>query len=244
MKKRSTIRILSSLFFFSMILLPVKAVSPPQGVYLCSYTSDTITIDGHFGEAAWKNAPVLEFYVPPGADKTISRTEGRIIRDENYIYAGFRAFDLDIAGSYTKRDSPTYREDVLEFFILPYGKVYHNFEINALGTVYDAVQGSSVFRNGKKWDCKGLKKCVYIDGTLNNPEDRDRCWQLEIAVPLKELDLPDARLPAPGDIWFFHLARYDYSSYLPGGMELSSCAKLKKIDFHNFMDWMKIEFKE
>lgn len=44
------------------------------------------------------------------------------------------------------------------------------------------------------------------------------------------------------DRWLFHLAHYDYSIYLPEGLELSSCAPLTKIDFHHYEDWITLRF--
>ncbi|MCK4416917.1 MAG: hypothetical protein KAV99_01965 [Candidatus Latescibacteria bacterium] len=37
-----------------------------------------------------------------------------------------------------------------------------------------------------KWDCEGLKVGVHIEGTLNNPEDEDEYWQLEVAIPFAD----------------------------------------------------------
>jgi hypothetical protein len=44
------------------------------------------------------------------------------------------------------------------------------------------------------------------------------------------------------DVWTCHLARYDYSLYLPDGPELSSCAPLSELNFHLREEWIPLEF--
>jgi hypothetical protein len=77
---------------------------------------------------------------------------------------------------------------------------------------------------------------------LNDPSDVDEYWQLEVAIPFADLPTLDGRAPRAGDQWLFHLARYDYSVYLPEGVELSSCAPLRKVDFHRYEDWITLRF--
>ncbi|MDO9541905.1 MAG: carbohydrate-binding family 9-like protein [Kiritimatiellia bacterium] len=219
-------------------------------IYPCHYTDEKIKIDGHLDEKAWKKAPVLDFLIAMTDKPALSRTEGRILWDKNYLYVGFKAYDKDIWGYLTKRDSCTCHEDVLEVFIKPDLKTqdrYYNFEINALGTVYDAFNvnrhaGGEEMRRWARWNCKGLKVGVQIKGTLNNWEDEDEYWQLEVAIPFASLPTLKGKSPKPGDTWKFHLARYDYSVYLKKGVELSSCARLKHLDFHNVREWRMMRF--
>ena len=37
------------------------------------------------------------------------------------------------------------------------------------------------------WDIPGLITSVHVDGTLNDPRDKDRSWSIEIAIPWKSL---------------------------------------------------------
>ena len=34
---------------------------------------------------------------------------------------------------------------------------------------------------------EGLKSAVYINGTINNPNDIDNYWTVEMAIPLEEI---------------------------------------------------------
>lgn len=224
--------------------------NPFNQTYQCHYTDEKIRIDGHLTDKAWKKAGVLDFFVAVSNKPAVSRTEGRILWDKKYLYVGFKAYDKDIWSYFTKRDSPTYQEDVLEIFFKtdPKAEPYYNFEVNALGTVYDAFNinrhaGGGDHHRWRRWNCEGLKAGVQIKGTLNNWQDEDEYWQLEAAVPFASLPTLNGRSPQAGDIWKFHLARYDYSVYLKEGVELSSCARIRKSDFHDPDDWRLMRFE-
>lgn len=216
--------------------------SPPAS-YTCLFTSSTIMIDGRLDEPAWEMTPILSFFVPPDSHPPLSKTEGRLLWDVNYLYVGFRAWDKDIIGTFTKRDSPTWKEDVLEVFLMPdKGKgIYYNFEISPIGTIYDGRNGAGItLEKQGEWDCSGLRVKVTIHGTLNKHDDLDDLWEMEIAIPWEALEASGGKAPRAGDVWRFHLARYDYSVSLPGGKELSSCAPLRKVSFHNHDNWLRL----
>ena len=220
-----------------------------DNAYNCKFISQPMQIDGLLDEPAWAEAAILDFIVPVTHEKPISKTEGRVLWDETYLYVGFKAFDKDIFSLQTEHDSPTCHDDVLEVFFKPEPDkdLYYNFEINALGTVYDACNlkrgaGGGGNERWRIWNCKGLKKAVYIKGTINNPEDVDEYWQLEVAVPFASLPTLNGKPPVAGDEWSFHLSRYDYSIYLPQGVELTSCAPLTKPNFHCYEEWIPLKF--
>lgn len=65
----------------------------------------------------------------------------------------------------------------------------------------------------RQWDLPGLKWAVHVDGTINDPSDRDRGWTAEIAFPWQSLKhLADGRsLPArEGDIWRMDFSRFQW----------------------------------
>lgn len=225
-----------------------------EETYACAFTSAPIKVDGFLNEPAWEKAKVLNFTLPVTFREPISKTEGRILYDDKYLYVGIKAYDQDIWSYYTERDSDTCHEDVLEVFIKPDSVVhpdgpdpYYNFEINALGTVLDAFNvkrgAAGNYTRWSSWNCEGLKIAIQIKGTLNNWRDKDEYWTMEVAIPFAELPSLAGKSPRKGDAWLFHLARYDYSVYLPAGRELTSCAPLSREDFHFYEDWMKLRFE-
>ena len=65
----------------------------------------------------------------------------------------------------------------------------------------------------REWDMPGLKWAVHVDGTINDPGDRDRGWTAEIAFPWQGLKhLADGRaLPArEGDTWRMDFSRFQW----------------------------------
>ena len=217
--------------------------------YECHHVGEPLVIDGLLTEPQWQRAPVLDFFIPVDLERPLSRTEARLLWDDDYLYAGFKAYDKDIWSYFTERDSATCREDVLEVFIKPDAtkEPYYNFEINALNTVYDAFNvkrgaGGEDHHRWNRWNCEGLKSAVTIEGELNNWEVVDEYWQLEVAIPFAGLPTLKGRSPAVGDAWLFHLARYDYSIHLPGGVELSTTALLSRADFHHYEEWLPLRF--
>jgi hypothetical protein len=87
------------------------------------------------------------------------------------------------------------------------------------------------------------RSAVKIHGTLNNPNDVDEKWVLEVAIPFtafKDVTGP----PKPGDEWTFTLARYDYLTYKGKEFQLSATAKLSKPSFHSLEDYDVLHFHE
>ena len=65
----------------------------------------------------------------------------------------------------------------------------------------------------REWDMPGMKWAVHVDGTINDPTDRDRGWTAEIAFPWQSLKhLADGRsLPArEGNIWRMDFSRFQW----------------------------------
>lgn len=221
-------------------------------VYECRFTSASISVNGLIDKPAWQIAPVLEFFVPVCHATPQSISYGRMLWDETYLYVSIKAYDKDIWGYHTERDSQTCNEDVLEVFLKPDRNhtAYYNFEINPLGTVYDAFNvkrgaGGEDHHRWSRWNCEGLLVGVNIKGTLNKWDDVDEYWCLEVAIPFAGLPTLQGRHPKPGETWDFHLARYDYSVYLDEGVELSSTARFRTSQgsfFHRYEEWQTMRF--
>ena len=74
--------------------------------------------------------------------------------------------------------------------------------------------------------------CEMCVGTLNNWQDRDRCWTAEMAMSIKDLTARGERFGPDGD-WRILVARYNYSYHLAKkGPELSSSPRLSTANYH------------
>ena len=221
-----------------------KAVTPEKETYRCFFTRDSIKIDGVINEPVWQKAKVLHFFIPVTFKEPIDKTEARLLYDKKYLYVSFKAYDQDIRSLLIERDSSTSLEDCLEVFFKtdPAKDPYFNFEINALGTVKDAINTKSGTVQKADWNCQGLKTGIRIHGTLNNSQDKDEFWTMEVAIPFAEVPTLSGQAPRKGDVWLFHLARCDYSVYLPVEPELTSCAFFSRVNFHHYEDWLNLRF--
>ncbi len=216
-----------------------ESVGENLAIPSCRYTSETITLDGKLAEDAWHRAQPLSFHVPVSHARPRTKTIGRLCWDEKYFYVAFEAEDADLRAERTERDSEVYRDDVFEVFFLPDGPDGRRFniEVNALGAYYD---GDS--RDHLRWNCEGLRTGIDRRGTLNDSSDRDQGWSMEIAIPFASLDLPETAHPRDRATWLFHLARYDWSKDFEEEKELSSTARLTRVNFHNPPDWRRFVF--
>lgn len=64
------------------------------------------------------------------------------------------------------------------------------------------------------WDYPGLLSAVHIDGTINDPEDTDKGWTVELALPWEGLGIlakGDGRAlpPKESDVWRMDFSRFN-----------------------------------
>ena len=229
--------------------LAPRASFPGSPEYTCRRAQGPITIDGRATEPAWERAGVLPFFIPKTFTAPQSRTEARMLYDDQYIYITFKAYDKDIWHIHTKRDENTWEEDVVEaFFKLDEDQnPYYEFEFNAIGVIWDGFMShrgaAGTYRRWSQWDSEGLNVATRVRGTLNHWQDEDESWTCEVAIPLEDLTVPSGHPARAGDRWKFQLARYDYSTYLEKGRELTSCAPLRLADFHRYEDFLTLVFE-
>ncbi|MDD8019700.1 MAG: carbohydrate-binding family 9-like protein [Acidobacteriota bacterium] len=198
-----------------------EPVFPPQlRYYMCYRTAQPLTIDGRLEEAAWKKVYWSEDFMDiQGKSKARPRfkTRVKVLWDEEYFYIGAELEEPHVWATLTGRDDIIYLDNDFEVFIDPDGDTqhYYELEINALNTVWDLLLVKP-YRDGgpaiHSWDIKGLKTAVSINGTLNDPKDKDRGWSVEMAIPwevLKEAT-PFKTKPEPGDLWRVNFSRVEY----------------------------------
>jgi hypothetical protein len=190
--------------------------------YVCHYTSTPIRIDGHLDDPAWAAAPWTTDFVDIQGNsqpKPLYRTRAKFLWDEHYLYIAAELQEPNVHGTLTMHDSVIFHDDDFEVFLkpLPLTDSYFEFEMNALNTSWDLFLPKPYRAGGKpdnSWDIQGLKTAVAVQGTLNQPNDTDRGWTLEIAYPLTAFNSRQS-VPLPGDntVWRMNLSRVEW---LPG----------------------------
>ena len=210
------------------LLAPFAAAQPTGNAdspfnprrYLCYRTEAPLAVDGHLDEAAWDAAPWTEAFIDIQGDAQPQprfRTRAKMLWDDNYFYVAAVMEEPDVWGTLTQRDTVIFYDNDFEIFIDPDGDThaYYEFEVNALETVWDLML-LKPYRDGgppiDAWDIAGLDVGVAVDGTLNQPGDRDSSWSVEVALPWRVLReaAPDRRPPNAGEQWRVNFSRVQW----------------------------------
>jgi hypothetical protein len=110
-------------------------------------------IDGRLDEDVWSRAPRSPRFVDvvngaPG----VYDTRSAILWDDTNLYVGFWCEEPFVRASLTERDSLVFLENDVEVFI-DGGDSYYEFEINALGTIYEVFfVWKDAYRRGGRFD--------------------------------------------------------------------------------------------
>ena len=157
-------------------------------------------LDGKFDDEFWKKAGKLsQFKTIAGSWRKVvlPRTDGYIATTKDTLYMGFRCHEADMKGldgPERKRDSgQVWDDDNLEIFIRSEDnpdRPYHQFSINASGSIDDAYKRKAV------WDAKGIKTAAG---------EEKGAWIMEIAFPFSDLHLPKDRSKA--SVWRIDIFR-------------------------------------
>lgn len=209
--------------------LPQNAAPPSAAPksYVCYRATGKLVIDGKLNEAAWQKAPATDAFVDIEGDaKPRPRllTHAKMLWDEQYFYISAELTEPHVWGTLTKRDSVIFHDNDFEVFIDPNGDrdEYYELEINALNTVWDLFLPKP-YRDGGKaqdsWDITGLKTAVQIRGTLNQPNDQDQGWTVEMALPWQVLGefAHQAAPPQDGDQWRVNFSRVEWQHEIVNG---------------------------
>ncbi|WP_417940468.1 carbohydrate-binding family 9-like protein [Flavobacterium sp. RS13.1] len=158
-----------------------------------TYTANKITkpivIDGDASDPAWKNAQWTDLFEDIENDiKPKYATKVKMLWDENNFYILANIEEPHVWANLKQRDTIIFYNNDFEVFIDPDGDTfnYYELEINALNTAWDLFLSKPYRENNvvlNDWDIPRLKSAVKINGTLNNPNDTDGGWVLEMAIP-------------------------------------------------------------
>jgi hypothetical protein len=204
----------TSLSLFSQT--ETQLVIGQQPVYKVSRAREPIIVDGKMDEAAWKNAEVQSFNYFYRGDKPAEKqlTKFRMLWDDENLYLFYECEDTSLTARETKPDGRPYLDDCAEFFCLPIPdslNFHFGFEINITKAVYDYVMLWKYYNN-RHFFVSGynpvFKVEVIYDGTINNDKDKDKMWQMEMAIPFVAFSNFSGR-PKAGARWAFQAVRQD-----------------------------------
>jgi hypothetical protein len=198
----------------------VRERVPEVRHYVAARATSPITIDGHLDERAWTAAPWTESFTDiEGAVRPAPRfrTRARMLWDDHYWYVAAELEEPDLWATIRERDAVIFRDNDFEIFVDPSQTTHRYFEIemNQLATVWDLFLPKPYRDEGSadnSWNIDGLKIAVALDGTLNDPRDRDRHWTVELAIPWAAFaDSGRNHVPPrAGDQWKLNFSRVEW----------------------------------
>jgi hypothetical protein len=185
--------------------------------YVC-YMTDKIIIDGLMEEDSWNEVPWTANFVDiegPENPEPLYQTRAKMLWDNDYFYIAAEIIEPHIYAKLRQRDTVIFYDNDFEVFIDPDGDShgYYELEINALNTVWDLLLTMPYRDPGNHvidaWDIKGLLSAVNIIGSLNNPDDIDEKWTVEIAIPIDVLSEWGPE-PSEGLQWRVNFSRVNW----------------------------------
>ena len=199
----------------------------PARNYVVYQTVAQPVIDGKANEVSWEKADWTEPFVDIEGllkPQPTYPTRVKMLWDKRCLYVLAELEEPHIWAYYQQHDQIVYHENDFEVFIDPDCDSYNyfEFELNAANTLFDLFLPKP-YRNGGTplltWDARGFKSAVSIDGTLNNPNDRDKKWTVEMAIPFESLqsETIDNKVPADGEIWKIDFSRVEWQTAIANG---------------------------
>jgi hypothetical protein len=198
----------------------------PKG-YVCYRTSSPISPDGILNEQAWGAVPWTDYFLDiegPAKPAARFKTHAKMLWDDSNFYIAAELEETDVWATLKQRDTVIFFDNDFEVFIDPDGDThaYYELEVNPFGTPFDLLM-IKPYRDGGPavvgWDVAGLKVGTHVNGTINNPGDKDKSWTVEIIIPLSSLTeyAWGASIPKANDQWRMNFYRIEWRTVFENG---------------------------
>jgi hypothetical protein len=200
---------------------------PQPKAYICYRTTSPVSPDGILDEKDWAAVPWTDYFVDiEGSIKPAPRfkTHTKLLWDDSNLYIAAELEEPHVWATLRQRDTVIFYDNDFEVFIDPDGDThaYYELEVNALGTPWDLLL-LKPYRDGGPpvtgWDIAGLKVGTHINGTINNQNDVDKGWTVELKIPLAALKecAKGGNLPKAGDQWRIDFSRVEWRMLVEDG---------------------------
>ncbi|HIE51040.1 MAG TPA: hypothetical protein EYP85_04715 [Armatimonadetes bacterium] len=192
---------------------------PPPAQAVCLRTDEPVQVDGRLDEPIWAQTPPLPltYCLLTRQGSPTYPTEVRCAWDAENLYLAFVAEDPDIWSEFTHRDANLWEAEVVEVYLDPDGdgRNYKEFEVSPRNVVVDLniPQGPDIgdVDENRRWNAPGWRTAVRVEGSVDQREDRDARWTVEMALPFADLFRPaPPALPRLGEVWrvqFYRIER-------------------------------------
>lgn len=193
--------------------------------YVAAKTTKPIVIDGDESDVSWSKADWTDLFedIENGV-KPKYATKVKMLWDETNFYILAKMEEPHVWANLKQRDTIIFYNNDFEVFVDPDSDTfnYYELEINALNTAWDLFltkpyrESDIVVAND--WNIPGLKSAVKVNGTLNNPNDTDEGWVLEMAIPWAAYKTTFFDQNVPADkFWRVNFSRVNWQHSVKNG---------------------------
>lgn len=194
--------------------------------YNALFTTTPPVIDGEIDEAVWQKAVWTEnFKDIEGDSKPIPtwNTRAKMTWTAEGLYIAAELLEPHVWAYLKNHDEIVFYDNDFEVFIDPDNDThrYYEIEINAVNTIFDLFMPKP-YRNNSgamfAYDTPGMKTAVSIQGTLNNPNDIDKGWTVEMFIPFLAVTIGNvAKVPIDGEFWRIDFSRVEWDVEVKDG---------------------------
>ncbi|MET2985090.1 carbohydrate-binding family 9-like protein [Aureibaculum conchae] len=232
------------LSFCTSILACAQLKNEFPRTHIAYNTNEEILIDGLANEDSWQQVSWSEDFIDiEGVKRPTYKTNVKMLWDENYYYIFAKMEEPHVWATLKQRDTIIFYNNDIEVFIDPDGDThnYYEIEVNAFNTVWDLFI-TKPYRELNQpvlndWNITGLKTAVHVDGTLNNPNYKDKGWTVEMAIPWKTFRKSYFEDNVPRDkFWRVNFSRVNWDFDLTDGRY--SRKKDDKGEFQHEYNWV------
>jgi hypothetical protein len=171
----------------------------------------SITLDGDMDDPGWVRSPGparTDGFVLANGEEAPPYSNTRIVWGDGYLYLSLYAADEDIETHTDQPDGPVGLDDAFRVVFAQPG-VEYAIEVSPRALITDSIR-----KDGGEWDfswSSGAHASKEIDGTVNNPNNTDEEWAIELAIPFESLGMTGER----GETIGLTLSRCDTPKDMP-----------------------------
>lgn len=212
------------LVWVSLMATDAKAQTSPK-VYQAPFLAGEIVVDG-IPDSAWDAAEWSDLFIDiQGEDhkKPTWDTKVKMIWDNDALYILAWLEEPHIWAYLENRDDIVFRDNDFEVFVKPDASTEHYFEyeMNARNTLMDLLMTKPYNKGGKAimtWNSPSITHAVGLEGTLNDPDDEDQGWWVEIRLPYQDIAHHGSNIaPAEGKSWKINFSRVQWQTTVVDG---------------------------
>ena len=216
------------LFAFFLVANTVTMAQSKSSItpesYTAYHTSESLQIDGSDADASWNKVDWTNLFTDiEGVKKPTYNTQVKMLWDDTYFYILAKMDEPHVWADITEHDAIIFHNNDFEVFVDPTGDTfnYYEIEVNAINTVWDLFVSKPYRENNivlNDWTATGMKSAITIDGTLNNPNDTDKGWTLEMAIPWSVFKTAYFHDNVPKDnFWRVNFSRVNWDHQITDG---------------------------